>query len=128
MQNAKSYGPYAVTSYQVVLGVCWAVNSMPFLASIMWMPGKEEGGMQLLFLFGLLIMVFLYRLIPLLVVIYSLMPLIDPILGRWVHLPLFFSRINISFIFENWIFAATAIFGYVWHQIDLHHAVPGTHP
>jgi hypothetical protein len=84
----------------------------------MGFPDRESGGWQLVFVYGLPIVVFAYRYVPLVGVIYGVLPLLYSILGKWVSLPFFFRGISSSFLGAKWVFAGTAILGYVWHLVD----------
>ncbi|HEY1254041.1 MAG TPA: hypothetical protein VGF01_04610 [Terracidiphilus sp.] len=117
--QVKCYGEYPVFNYQVILGVCAFVNSWILIAATMGFPSREAGGLQMLYICGLYTIVILYRFIPLLTALYSLLPLLYPILGRWIAFPFFFRGISVFFLGEQWIFALVAIIGYVFHRIDL---------
>lgn len=118
--QAKYYGEYPVLGYQAILGVCALVTSGALIAATMGFPNRQAGTLQVLYLCGLFSMVALYRFIPLLTVFYGALPLLYPLLGRWVALPFFFRGISVSLFGSKWLFALTAILGYIFHRIDQH--------
>jgi hypothetical protein len=117
--QAKCYGEFPVLNYQVILGICAFINSWALIAVTMAFPRGDVGGLQMLYICGLFAMVALYRFVPLLTVIYGVLPLLHPIVGRWFALPFFFRGIDVSLFGERWVFALTAPTGYVFHRIDL---------
>ena len=116
--EVKEFGPHSVTSYQLIMGACAFVNAPMLLGAIMAFPSGTAGGLQLLFILGLPIVIIAYRYFPLAGAVYGIMPLLNSILGRWIHLPFIFEGISASIPLVNWIFAATAIAGCLWHWAD----------
>jgi hypothetical protein len=116
--EAEQFGPFSVTSYQLILGGCAFINMPVLLAVIMALPTRTSGCLHLLFIVGLPIVIFAYRYFPLAGAVYGMMPLFHSILGRWIHFPLFFTGIGASIPLVKWIFAATAIAGCLWHWAD----------
>jgi DUF4097 and DUF4098 domain-containing protein YvlB len=117
-EQAKCYGEYPVIYYQTILGLCAFISSGALFAVTMAFPPGDAGGLQMLYICGLYAMVVLYRIAPLLTVIYGILPLLYPILGRWIAFPFFFRGIDVSLFGERWIFALTAIVGYIFYLID----------
>ena len=119
-RKIKCYGPFEVISYQMIMGGCAFINGWFLLAATMGFPTSEAGGLQMLYIYSALIVIPLYRFVPLLGVLYGILPLLNPLLGRWIALPFFFRGISVSPFATQWLFAATAIVGYVWNRVDLH--------
>jgi hypothetical protein len=117
--EAKSYGAFGVTSYQVILGLCAYINSYLILVSFMsYTPGQGRK-LVVLYVCGLFTMVILYRWFPLWTAVYGLLPWLYPLLGRWIAFPFFFQGISYGLRWASLIFLATAASGYVLHRIDL---------
>jgi hypothetical protein len=110
----RQFGPLNIGNYQLVMGKCAFINSPMLLGAIMASPSGNEGLLQMLFICGLPVAVFIYRYFPLVTVAYGILPLLHTLLGKWITLPLIFKGISVSLPFVNWAFAATAIFGYAW--------------